>query len=66
MQTKWSSVQTENTIIQYNECFIYITNKNIYIEIFAIQIKKYGTKEITIPRFSIAKLKDYVKKIVET
>lgn len=64
MQTKWSSVQTENTIIQYNECFIYITNKNI--EIFAIQIEKYGTKEITIPRFSIAKLKDYVKKIVET
>lgn len=50
MQTKWSSVQTENTIIQYNECFIYITNKNI--EIFAIQIEKYGTKEITIPRFS--------------
>lgn len=28
--------------------------------------KKYGTKEITIPKISIAKLKDYIKKIGES
>lgn len=62
---KWSSVQTENTIIQYNECFIYNTNKRSrnFRDTYR---KNYDTKEITMPRISTVKVKDYVKKIGET
>lgn len=66
-QCRWNGLQYKLKIQLYNTMNVSFktlikTSKNFR----DTNRKKYGTKEITIPKISNAKLKDYIKKIGES